>query len=73
MMSNLKSIIPGAENWPHLERNLCEQQAARTVNLKIRETPSIFFAGMAGSIVPWPLRGGGRVFGSGHNATRCVG
>jgi phosphoribosylformylglycinamidine synthase len=52
MMSNLKTIIPGAENWPHLERNLCEQYEARTVNLKIRETPSIFFQGMAGSILP---------------------
>ncbi len=66
MMSNLKTIIPGATNWPHLERNLCEQYEARTVNLKIRETPSIFFQGMAGSILPVATaHGEGRaVFGS---------
>ncbi len=52
MMSNLHSIIPGAENWPHLERNASEQYEARTVMLEIRESPSILFAGMAGSILP---------------------
>jgi phosphoribosylformylglycinamidine synthase len=52
MMANLKTIIPGAENWPHLERNLCEQYEARTVNLGILDSPSIFFKGMAGSILP---------------------
>ncbi len=52
MMSNLHSIIPGAENWPHLERNKSEQYEARTVLLEIRESPSIFFAGMAGSRIP---------------------
>jgi phosphoribosylformylglycinamidine synthase len=52
MMSNLHAIIPGAENWPHLERNASEQYEARTVMLEIRESPSILFAGMAGSILP---------------------
>ena len=52
MMSNLHSIIPGAENWPHLERNRSEQYEARTVMLEIRESPSILFAGMAGSTLP---------------------
>jgi phosphoribosylformylglycinamidine synthase len=52
MMSNLHEIIPGAENWPHLERNKSEQYEARTVMLEIRESPSIFFAGMAGSRIP---------------------
>src|SRR5204862_1947355 len=28
MMSNLKDIIPGAQNWPHFERNLSEQYEA---------------------------------------------
>lgn len=58
MMSNLSSIIPGAENWPHLERNKSEQYEARTVLLEIRESPSIFFAGMAGSVIPVPTAHG---------------
>ena len=52
MMSNLYEIIPGAENWPHFERNKSEQYEARTVLLEIRESPSIFFTGMAGSRIP---------------------
>ncbi len=52
MMSNLHSIIPGAENWPHFERNASEQYEGRTVLLEIRESPSILFAGMAGAIIP---------------------
>ena len=52
MMSNLHEIIPGAENWPHFERNKSEQYEARTVLLEIRASPSILFAGMAGSRIP---------------------
>ena len=52
MMSNLHTIIPGAENWPHFERNKSEQYEARTVMLEIRESPSILFAGMTGSRLP---------------------
>lgn len=58
MMSNLSSIIPGAENWPHLERNKSEQYEARTVLVEIRESPSIFFKGMAGSVIPVPTAHG---------------
>jgi len=52
MMSALKSIIPGAENWPAFRRNKVEQFEARFVMTEILESPSIFFAGMAGSQVP---------------------
>ncbi len=52
MMSNLHEIIPGAENWPHFERNASEQYEARTVVVEVRESPSILFAGMAGSRLP---------------------
>jgi phosphoribosylformylglycinamidine synthase len=58
MMSNLSAIIPGAENWPHLERNLSEQYEARTVLVEIRESPSILFKGMAGSVIPVPTAHG---------------
>jgi phosphoribosylformylglycinamidine synthase len=52
MMSNLKDIIPGAENWPHFERNLSEQYEARLTQVAIQPTPSILFAGMEGSRIP---------------------
>ncbi len=58
MMSNIASIIPGAENWPHLERNLSEQYEARTVLVEVRESPSILFSGMAGSVIPVPMAHG---------------
>ena len=52
MMSNLHEIIPGADNWPHFEKNKSEQYEARTVLLQVCESPSILFAGMAGSRIP---------------------
>ncbi|HEX3096694.1 MAG TPA: phosphoribosylformylglycinamidine synthase, partial [Usitatibacter sp.] len=52
MMSNLKEIIPGAENWPHFERNLSEQYEARTGLVAIEPSPSMFFQGMEGSRIP---------------------
>ncbi len=52
MMAALKDIIPGAERWPSFERNLSEQYEARLATLEIEESPSIFFAGMAGSYIP---------------------
>ncbi len=52
MVANLKGIIPGAQNWPHFERNLSEQYEARFTLVEIQKTPSIFFAGMEGSRIP---------------------
>ncbi len=52
MMSNLKAIIPGAENWPHFERNASEQYEARVALLEVARSPSILFAGMEGSRIP---------------------
>jgi phosphoribosylformylglycinamidine synthase len=52
MMSNLKDIIPGAQNWPHFERNLSEQYEARLALVAIQPSPSILFAGMEGSRIP---------------------
>jgi phosphoribosylformylglycinamidine synthase len=52
MMSNLRSIIPGAEHWPHFVRNRSEQFEARFAMVEIAESPSLFFSGMAGSRVP---------------------
>ncbi len=52
MMSGLKDIIPGAEHWPQFKRNLSEQFEARVARVKIQASPSIFFTGMAGSLLP---------------------
>jgi phosphoribosylformylglycinamidine synthase len=52
MMSHLAGIIPGAQDWPTFHRNRSEQFEARFVMVEIPESPSIFFAGMAGSRLP---------------------
>ncbi len=53
MMSNLKSIIPGAQTWPHFVRNASEQFEARLVQSKIGESSnSILLDGMQGSLLP---------------------
>jgi phosphoribosylformylglycinamidine synthase len=52
MISNLHSIIPGTDAWPHFVRNQSEQFEARTVMVEVPESPSIFLAGMAGSKMP---------------------
>ncbi|PPD56348.1 MAG: phosphoribosylformylglycinamidine synthase [Methylotenera sp.] len=52
MMSNLHSIIPGSELWPHFVKNKSEQFEARVAMVEVLESPSIFFSGMAGSRMP---------------------
>jgi phosphoribosylformylglycinamidine synthase len=49
MMSNLKSIIPGAEAWPKFTRNKSERYEARFTMVEVADSPSIFFQGMAGT------------------------
>lgn len=52
MMSNLKTLIPGAEHWPHFVRNISEQFEARFSSVKIEASPSVLFNGMEGSRLP---------------------
>ena len=52
MMSNLKSIIPGAEAWPKFTRNKSEQFEGRFAMVEVQESKSIFFQGMAGTQTP---------------------
>ncbi len=52
MMAHLAPIIPGAEHWPTFHRNRSEQFEARFVMVEITDSPSILFAGMAGSRMP---------------------
>jgi phosphoribosylformylglycinamidine synthase len=52
MMSHLRVMIPGARHWPRFERNASEQFEGRLVQVEIPDSPSLFFAGMAGSRAP---------------------
>ena len=52
MMAALAPIIPGAQAWPRFTRNRSEQFEARLSLVEVLDSPSLFFAGMAGSRVP---------------------
>ena len=58
MLSALKDIIPGAENWPTFLQNTSERFEARLVSVRINESPSIFFSDMAGAVLPVPIAHG---------------
>jgi phosphoribosylformylglycinamidine synthase len=63
MVSQLKDLIPGAENWPHFVHNVSEQFEARYATIEILQSPSIFFKGMEGSRLPIAV-----AHGDGHAA-----
>lgn len=52
MVSNLKTIIPGAEHLPKFVRNTSEQYEARLVQVEITNSPALMLRGMAGSVLP---------------------
>jgi phosphoribosylformylglycinamidine synthase len=52
MLSALKEIIPGAGLWPRFVRNRSDQFEGRLSRVRIESGPSIFFAGMAGTLAP---------------------
>jgi phosphoribosylformylglycinamidine synthase len=52
MLSALKPLIPGTEHWPRFVRNRSEQFEGRVGLVEVLPTPSVFFAGMAGSVLP---------------------
>jgi phosphoribosylformylglycinamidine synthase len=58
MFSALKALIPGAELWPSFERNQSEQFEGRLVAALVTPSPSIFFDGMTGSVLPIPVAHG---------------
>ena len=58
MISQLKGIIPGAEQWPEFHRNSSEQFEARYANVEILNSPSLFLKDMQGSILPIPVAHG---------------
>ena len=52
MFAALKALIPGTAHWPRFVRNRSEQYEARFSLVEVRESPSVLFAGMAGSVLP---------------------
>ena len=52
MMSNLHSLIPGADHWPRFVQNQSERFESRFVSVKIEKSPSVLLAGMEGSVLP---------------------
>ena len=58
MLSQIKSLIPGAQSWPEFKRNASEQFEARVATVEIFDSPSIMLVDMAGSKIPVPLAHG---------------
>ncbi len=52
MFAELADIIPGAEAWPRFTTNRSERFEARLSQVEVLDSPSLFFAGMAGSRLP---------------------
>jgi len=52
MLSNLRDLIPGADQWPRFVQNRSERFEARFVSLKVEKSPSILFEGMEGGVIP---------------------
>jgi phosphoribosylformylglycinamidine synthase len=62
MLSNLKELIPGANNWPRFVRNESERFEARFSLVEVQKSDSVFFDGMQGSRMPIAVsHGEGRV------------
>ncbi|WP_168583211.1 phosphoribosylformylglycinamidine synthase [Gephyromycinifex aptenodytis] len=52
MFAALADLIPGAQAWPRFTRNRSEQYEARLSTVEVLDSPSVFFTGMAGSLIP---------------------
>ena len=52
MFAELADLIPGAGHWPRFTTNQSERFEARLSMVEVLPSPSLFFAGMAGSRLP---------------------
>jgi phosphoribosylformylglycinamidine synthase len=52
MLAALKELIPGTQAWPKFLRNRSDQFEARLTLVEVVPSPSVLFAGMAGSRLP---------------------
>ena len=51
-MAALADLIPGTAGWPKFVRNASEQYEGRLVLVEVLPSPSLFFTGMEGSVIP---------------------
>jgi phosphoribosylformylglycinamidine synthase len=74
MFAALKELIPGTQLWPRFVQNRSEQYEARFSLTEIQSSPSVLFAGMAGSRLPIAVaHGEGRAeFAQADGAERCL-
>lgn len=62
MMVQLRELIPGSSDWPVIHRNTSDRFEARTVQVKILDSNSVWLKGMSDSQLPIPVaHGEGRV------------
>ncbi len=52
MLAELADIVPGAQAWPRFTSNRSERYEARLSQVEVLDSPSLFFAGMAGARLP---------------------
>ncbi|AKT50357.1 phosphoribosylformylglycinamidine synthase [Arsenicicoccus sp. oral taxon 190] len=73
MFGELAELVPGAEAWPRWSRNRSEQYEARLSQVEVLDSPSLFFDGMAGSLLPIAVaHGEGRADFSRHGSETDV-
>ncbi|MEO7128227.1 MAG: phosphoribosylformylglycinamidine synthase subunit PurQ, partial [Rhodoferax sp.] len=74
MFAELADIIPGAQAWPRFTTNRSERFEARLSMVEVLDSPSLFFAGMAGSRLPIAVAHGEGYanFGQRGNAQRAI-
>jgi phosphoribosylformylglycinamidine synthase len=74
VLAALKSLIPGTDHWPRLLRNTSQRFEARLVQVKVNDSPSIFFKDLGGAQLLVPVaHGEGRMgFGSATEAKESV-
>lgn len=74
MLSNLATLIPGTEHWPHFVRNRSEQFESRLARVEVQASASLFLQGMEGSVIPVAVaHGEGRAeFSNGQKLTALL-
>jgi len=74
MFAELAGIIPGAQDWPRFTTNRSERFEARLSMVEVLDSPSLFFAGMAGSRLPIAVAHGEGFANFGHrgDAARAI-
>ncbi len=72
MFAELADIIPGAEHWPRFTTNQSERFEARLSQVEVLDSPSLFFAGMAGTRLPIAVAHGEGFANFGHRGNHAA-